>query len=90
MTFPPVAIPSSFLTTPQTLNVSVGGSNSILFVIGPGSSGSLMVSCNPSTGPQGCVPSRGTAPFTWTASGLPAGVSPGYSPSSSAIAGTVR
>ncbi len=79
-----VFIPSNYLTTSQTLNVSVGGSNSVQFVIGTGSTGtgSLTLSCSPTTGPttignfyqQSCFASGGTAPYTFSVSGLPSGV----------------
>jgi uncharacterized protein (TIGR03437 family) len=78
-----VTIPAQYVTTSQTISVSVGSSNSISFVVGAGSSGSLSVSCSPSSGPvslgvyytQTCSVNGGTSPFTWTVSGLPVGLS---------------
>jgi uncharacterized protein (TIGR03437 family) len=78
-----VTVPSQYLTTSQTFNVSIGSSNSIPFVIGAGSTGSLSVTCSPATGPtavgtfysQTCSVTGGTSPYTWSVSGLPAGLS---------------
>jgi uncharacterized protein (TIGR03437 family) len=74
-------IPAQYFTTAGTVNVSVAGSNSLQFNIGAGSTGSLSLSCNPTTGPgsvasftQTCTVSNGTAPYTWSTSGLPAGL----------------
>ena len=80
-----VTLPNSCLSTSQTVNVSVAGSNSVQFVVGAGGStgtGSLSIICSPSTGPtainsfysQTCSVSSGTAPYTWTVTGLPAGL----------------
>ncbi len=77
-----VTIPSQYFTTAQTVNVSVAGSNSLQFVIGSGSTGTLSVSCSPAAGPatlssyysQTCSVAGGTAPYTWTVSSLPSGL----------------
>ena len=69
-------IPASCVTTAQNINVSVSGSNAVLFSIG------LSINCSPSTGPatvgvsysQTCSVSGGVSPYTWTVSGLPAGL----------------
>src|SRR5581483_3681602 len=86
-----VVIPAQYLTTAQTVQVSISGSNSVPFVIGTGSTGTLSISCSPSNGPtainvfyqQTCSESGGTSPFTWTISGLPAGLTSAFSNSSS-------
>jgi hypothetical protein len=78
-----VTVPAQYVATSATVNVSVGGSNSLQFTISGSTTGTLSVFCSPSTGPtsvnvsysQTCSVSGGTAPYTWTVSGLPNGLS---------------
>lgn len=77
-----VTIPAADVSTAGTYNVSVGGSNVLQFTVTGSSTGSLTVTCSPTTGPatintyysQTCTVSGGVAPYTWVVSGLPSGL----------------
>jgi hypothetical protein len=79
-----VTVPAADLTSAQTANVSVAGSNSLPFVIAAGAAEGVTVNCNPTAGPttiavpftQTCTAVGGTGPFIWTVAGLPAGLQP--------------
>ena len=71
-------IPAAWLTTPGTVNVSVGNSNSLPFVIGS----QLGVSCSPPAGivlagtffSTTCTVVGGSGPYAWTPSTVPQGM----------------
>ena len=77
-------VPANCVASSQTVNVTVGGSNSMTFIVGSGgSSGALTISCSPSSGPtvvgtfyqQTCQVSGGIPPYSWQISGtLPGGL----------------
>jgi hypothetical protein len=93
-----VTVPSADLITAQTMSVSAGNSNSLPFVITPGSS-ALTVTCSPLAGPttvgifysQTCSVTGGVEPYTWLVSGLPSGLQQTASGTDTAIiiSGTV-
>jgi len=78
-----VNIPADYLAAAQNVNVSIGGSNSLPFVIGTAGAGTLAVGCTPSHGPttsgfyftQECSASGGSGAYHWTVSNLPPGLS---------------
>jgi hypothetical protein len=75
-------VPADIVSSAQTLNVSVSGSNSLSFVVSSAAGGGLTVTC-PATSPitlgttftETCSVFGGTAPYNWTTSALPAGLS---------------
>jgi hypothetical protein len=89
-------LPKASLAKAQRVSLSGGGSNSLPFVISTAGSGTLTISCNPATGPtmigvsfsQTCSVSGGNGPYTWTVTGLPAGLAPSPNGSSVTISGT--
>src|SRR5205807_2788410 len=88
-----VTIPSIALITAQTVNVSVGNSNVLQFVIG---TSTLTLTCNPPSATLTlgayylltCTVTGGTAPYMWTATPIPAGLFLTPAGSTFTIAGT--